>query len=553
MSRRNQDGEKTPAPTIEEPPQSGPSRQLKLSRPAADQAENVQLDTCQLFLDSLEPVAWLLRKGTREVVACNKTAKELGITLGSTCYQSWAKSDTPCSWCQAPKVWKTGETIRYQTESDGRIWDAHWIPISDDLYLHYARDITEQKQMEEALLASTAKLQGYIDNAPDGVLVANRQGRFIEINPAVCKITGYTEKELLQLSVPQILGSESQEDCRRHFVTVVNKGAAHGEFVGLCKDGSKVHYIVDSVKVGEDRFMSFVKDISVRKAAELALLRQTHDLGERVKELSGLYGLSQLTASTDLSPEQVYQQAAELLPPAWHYPELTCGRIVVNQKEYTTDNYIDTVWKQSTTITVSGVSVGMIEVAYLKKMPPLYEGPFLLEERNLIDAMAQILGQYLERCQNESRLRESHTRLIEGQLALETKNDALSEVIEHVNREKKDTGFQIQSNIDRLVIPLLAKLETNASETQMHFLSMLRSTLGEIISPFVTKLERDWTSLTPREVEICSLIRNGLSSKDIAQSLHTSEATVRTQRKTIRKKLGLSKSKTNLATYLQQV
>lgn len=433
MSRRNQGSEDTSTPTIEKPPQEGSSRQLKFRRPAVDAADKVLLDTCQLFLDSLEPVALLIKQGTREVVACNKTAKELGITLGSTCYQSWANRETPCPWCRAPKVWKSGKIERCQVEGEGRIWNAHWVPISDDLYLHYAWDNTDHKRADEEL---------------------------------------------------------------------------------------NIH---------------------------------AHDLGKRVKELRGLLDLSQLTAKSELSPGLVYQQAVELLPPAWHYPEITCGRIVVNQKEYNTNNYVDTAWKLSAEILVSGVAVGMIEVAYLKEMPQLYEGPFLSEERDLIDAVAQILGQYIERHQNESRLRESHTRLIEGQLALETKNDALSEVIEHVDREKKDTGFQIQSNIDRLVVPLVAKLEANANEAQKPFFSILRSTLNEITSPFVTKLERDWTSLTPREVEICNLIRNGLSSKDIAQSLHTSEATVRTQRKTIRRKLGLSKSKTNLANYLQQV
>lgn len=85
------------------------------------------------------------------------------------------------------------------------------------------------------------------------------------------------------------------------------------------------------------------------------------------------------------------------------------------------------------------------------------------------------------------------------------------------------------------------------------FLSILNSTLGERISPFVAKRERDWTSLTPREVETCNLIRSGLSSKDIAQTLHTPEATVHTQRKTIRRKLGPTKSNSNLATCLRQV
>ena len=108
-----------------------------------------QLAMYQLFLDRLPPLAMLLRPKTREIVACNKTGEDVGALPGKTCFATWGQSDKPCPWCLAPKLWSTGEPQHLVIEGVGRVWDAYWIPISDDLYLHYAFDITEQKRVEE--------------------------------------------------------------------------------------------------------------------------------------------------------------------------------------------------------------------------------------------------------------------------------------------------------------------------------------------------------------------------------------------------------------------
>lgn len=104
----------------------------------------------QIFLDSLPPVAMLLRPSTREIVACNKAGKEVGAVPGKTCFETWGRSDSPCPWCLASKVWISRESQHLQTWGNGRFWDAHWVPVAEDLYLHYAYDITERKKAEEA-------------------------------------------------------------------------------------------------------------------------------------------------------------------------------------------------------------------------------------------------------------------------------------------------------------------------------------------------------------------------------------------------------------------
>ena len=124
-------------------------------------------------------------------------------------------------------------------------------------------------------------------------------------------------------------------------------------------------------------------------------------------------------------------------------------------------------------------------------------------------------------------------------------------MLERIESEKKENLLRVQSHVDRIVMPLVRKLERSANKTQSGYISLLRDNLAEITSPFIGRLEARYASLSPRETQICMMIKDGLSSKDIAAALHTSEGTVRNQRKTIRKKLGIAHKESNLASFLR--
>jgi|GEM_PF-3495517 len=102
----------------------------------------------QTLMDAMPCVALLLKKQSREIIALNKAAREAGAELGGTCYGSWPKSDKACSFCKAPDAWSTDKSQILEVEAVGTYWEAHWVPVTDDLYLHYALDITERKRSE---------------------------------------------------------------------------------------------------------------------------------------------------------------------------------------------------------------------------------------------------------------------------------------------------------------------------------------------------------------------------------------------------------------------
>ena len=118
---------------------------------------------------------------------------------------------------------------------------------------------------------SEEKYRNYIDNAPDGVFVTDGTGKYLEVNNAAIRITGYSKEELLNLSIPDIIHPLYLDEGIRHFKSVVENGKATGEMKLIKKDGSHYWMLIDAVKISEDRYIAFCKDITTQKEAEEAL------------------------------------------------------------------------------------------------------------------------------------------------------------------------------------------------------------------------------------------------------------------------------------------
>jgi len=166
----------------------------------------------------------------------------------------------------------------------------------------------------------------------------------------------------------------------------------------------------DEDKTKEQLIKELETSQTQRKRAEEALRERTHSLSERVKELNCLCGIATLAEKHDISLEEIFQGIVDLIPPAWQYPEVTCARIILEEQEFRTNNFKETIWKQASDIVVHGDRIGTLEVCYLEQKPGMDEGPFLKEERNLIKAIAEQLANTIERKRAEEALRESEKR-----------------------------------------------------------------------------------------------------------------------------------------------
>jgi len=133
-------------------------------------------------------------------------------------------------------------------------------------------------------------------------------------------------------------------------------------------------------------------------------IKLENTLKERIKELGCLYGVSNIIEKHNSDYNKILQGIVDLLPAAWQYPGITCAKIILNIQEFKTDNYKDMPWKQIAEIKIEHQRIGLIEIAYTKEMPVFDEGPFLKEERLLINALAERISKAVKRIRTEENL-----------------------------------------------------------------------------------------------------------------------------------------------------
>jgi DNA-binding CsgD family transcriptional regulator len=274
-------------------------------------------------------------------------------------------------------------------------------------------------------------------------------------------------------------------------------------------------------------------------------------LRERVKELNCLYGISQLAERYLHSLDDMLQELVKFLPFSWQYPEVTCARILFEGKTYASDRFKVTNWRQSALIYVHHEPVGEVGIFYLEECPPSDEGPFLKEERALLDVVAEQIGTIATRISAELQLQETNQQLTLERQALQEANTALRILLSRIEQEKQEIRGDIKTNVEKILMPILRALTSQLSPAQVKYVEMLRNNLEEIASPFISKLSLSYHSMTPTEIAICNMIRNGMRTKEIAEMRGISEATINRHREKIRRKLKITNQDVNLATFLQ--
>ena len=274
-------------------------------------------------------------------------------------------------------------------------------------------------------------------------------------------------------------------------------------------------------------------------------------LRERIKELNCLYGISQLAERHFNSLENLLEELVNFLPHSWQYPEITCTRIIFKENTYKSEGFKVTQWRQSSRIYVYSEPVGEVAIFYLKECPPADEGPFLAEERALLDALADQIGTIATRISAEVELQDINKQLSIERKALQESNAALKAVLTRIEEEKNEIYRNIKTNVDKVLMPILLALALEIPPAQSKYVEMLKTNLEEITSQFVRHLSNSYQSLTPTEVTICNMIRNGLRTKEIAGTRGVSTATINRHRENIRRKLKITNNDVNLTTYLQ--
>ncbi len=144
------------------------------------------------------------------------------------------------------------------------------------------------------------------------------------------------------------------------------------------------------------------------------------------------------------------------------------------------------------------------------------------------------------------------TRRKHDEMQLRKKHIALQEVLAHLEDEKLKIKQQVAKTVDQVLMPTLNRINSSQTSSNQGYFDVLKNGLEELSSTSST-IVQIYSKLTPREIEICNLIKNGSTSKEIAQTLNISMLTVNKHRERIRKKLVISNKSINLTSYLKRL
>ncbi len=301
-------------------------------------------------------------------------------------------------------VTKTGEHI--SVELHARLFEHD----GQSMVLSIARDITERKQMEEALRESKARYRviseltsdfAYaVRVAPDGTYVPEWETKSLDF------FTGYSRSAMQdQGGWQSLIHPDDRQAAQQYFQTLLAGEANVIEFRIVTPDGETRWLRNHGRPVWDDgagrvvRIIGAAQDIMDRKRAEEALQ-------ERVKELTCLYAVSR-DLHRDLPVDVLCQRVIERLVPAMQFPGITVPVIDLHGKRFTSGSYTEGLSRGFyEDIHVDGEVWGRLWVYYTE------EKPFLVpEEQNLVRGVAEALGMWLERKRTEQALRESNEKL----------------------------------------------------------------------------------------------------------------------------------------------
>ncbi|MGH7952892.1 MAG: PAS domain-containing sensor histidine kinase [Limisphaerales bacterium] len=265
-------------------------------------------------------------------------------------------------------------------------------------------------ERERSLLATI------VESSEDAIIGRKLDGTIISWNAGARRIFGYRPQEaigrLYSFLVPKDRLNELEEIREK-----LKRGerVEHYESVRLAKGGKPVDIslTVSPIKDAHGNLLGFStvgRDIGARKRGEAERDRLVRQLGERVKELTTMYAVAHLLQMEEKSTTTLLEEITALLPPGWQYPEIAAARVRLDGMEFKTPNFRSSRWRQQAGFTTTDGRKGVVEVVYLVKRPQEVEGPFLTEERSLIDAVAENLKLFLDRKHLESEILEISER-----------------------------------------------------------------------------------------------------------------------------------------------
>ncbi len=407
------------------------------------------------------------------------------------------------------------------------------------------RDITERKRLEDELRESEERYRAIFEGAAEGIVVVDVKTRkFRYINPAMCRMFGYSRKEFVDMGVSDIHPEEAMEhvisefeaQMREEKTLASNIPCLHRDGTIMYADINTTHMVID----GKECNVGFFADITERKEAEEAL-RDSEEKWRSLTENSVDYIMTLECDGTLLfvnrTPSGVTKEEVIGTSIFDHFPEKfkLVLRESINRVVETGEpdkHYIEYTSPDGITRHFEG-----------RAAPIIHSGRVVAITINATDITEHKLV--------EQALRERETSLEIQADELQEINTALRVLLRQRDKDKAELEEKVFLNVRELVMPHVEKLKKSTIDArQKGYLRVLESNLNEIISPFAHRLSSKYSTLTPTEIQMAFLIRDGKSTKEIADLLSLSGRTVESHRQSIRVKMGIRNRRANLRSHL---
>jgi PAS domain S-box-containing protein len=443
-----------------------------------------------------------------------------------------------------------------------------------------------RQRAEEALSKSEQMYRTLVETSHDIIFTVDLKGNFLFTNKAFESILGYSHKATKRISGFDLVHPEDLDRVRKRFAGLI-KGRRENNmgYRYRTEDGSYIHMLTNASPIFDSQgnviaAFGIARDISELKRGEEALWRARIEWESTFDAISDWICLidleSRIQRTNRIGEKFVGLPVAETLGQSCckllHESEKalpgcplqkmlrTCQRETVELKVPHGDCWF--MISADPVIDEKGKLVGAVHItrditdrkrmedALLKARDELEKR---VEERTaeLVKANEQLKGEIDERKRAEEALRKREAELEVQSHHLEEVNSALKVLLKQREEDKKELEENVLSNVKQLVSPHFERLkESRLDADQTTLVSILESNLSNIVSPFISRLSSKFLHLTPMEIRVAGLIKEGKTNKEIGALLSLSPNTVKFHRYNLRSKLGLKNKKMNLRTHL---
>jgi PAS domain S-box-containing protein len=458
---------------------------------------------------------------------------------------------------KVPSIYRCTLVDRYGTEKD-IIISVSMIPGTKRTVASFL-DVSEQVKLQRQLIEQEHLYRLLADNVSDVIWTMDMTFRLTYLSPSAMKLFGYSIDEIHDISIIKILTPDSRGivmNLWKQFTETVRRSDDQArlreprtvELDLFRKDDSiisvetQMTYLPPSDKHPE-AILGVTRDITERKRAE-------EDRWETEHRYHILF---------DHSPMGVFHYDTDL-------QVIDCNETAASRLRTTREDIIGIDLKSledrslipALTASLEGTE-GVFEGYYRTtvsrtdlwvslRTAPLYSSD------GTIDGGVSIMEDITDRVRAQKALEKSKEALEIKTRSLEESNTALRVLFDQVEKNRHELQWNVLYNVKELIIPYVEKLRACRTDNERDTcLQVLETNMNNIISPFLRHMTLTHYKLTPKELHVANLVKEGKTNKAIADLLHLSIRSVEFHRDNIRKKLGLKNKKANLQSFLSSL